>query len=354
MDFPNDIKLLAEKIQSFKPNTKTEEATKTAFIIPFLRLLGYDDTNPTEVIPEFTADFGDSKANKVDYAIYKDGSPIMVIECKYWKDNLEIHDPQLCKYFNATQAKFGILTNGIRYKFFTDIDEINKMDKEPFLEFDFENIKEATINELLKFHKSSFDVDKVLNSASDLKNLAKLRIVLEKELSDPSEEFVKFLGKQVCEKNFTKKQIESFTPLVKKTTNLTIKELVNERLQAALKKEEEVVVAADEDISENESPLIVTTEEELEGFVIVKSILRSLTDVAKIQYKDNQNYFAIYFEKQNKPICRLHFNRAQKYLGVIKIDKSNNKEEERIPIDNLDDIFKYSDRLMDHNKFPVE
>ncbi len=341
MDFQGNIKLLAEKIQSFKPNTKTEEATKTAFVIPFLRLLGFDDSNPTEVIPEYTADFGNKKFEKVDYGIFLNGIPIMIIECKHWTENLDVHSSQLFRYFNATQTRFGILTNGIRYQFFTDLDETNKMDKEPFLEFDFENIKENIVSELLKFQKSSFDLDKILDSASELKYLALIRIVLEKELSEPSEDFVRFIYKKLkLDKNLTAKMLEQFSLIVKKATNQTIKEMVNDRLQSALKKEEEnnIVIAEKE-----EESLIETTEEEIEGFLVVKSIIRTKSDVKKIQYKDNQNYFAIYYDKQTQPICRLHFNRAQKYIGLI----DENKKEDKIAIEVLDDIYNYSDRLIE-------
>ncbi|MDD2279514.1 MAG: type I restriction enzyme HsdR N-terminal domain-containing protein [Bacteroidales bacterium] len=341
MDFQNSIKVLGDKIQSFKANTKTEEATKTAFVIPFLRMLGYDDSNPTEVIPEFTADFGNKKFEKVDYAIFLDNNPIMIIECKHWSENLNVHNSQLFRYFNATQTRFGLLTNGIKYQFFTDLDETNKMDKEPFLEFDFENIKENIVSELLKFQKAAFDLDKILDSASELKFLSMLRAVLEVELTEPSEEFVRFLYKKLkLEKNLTSKMLEQFTLIVKRATSQTIKELVNERLKSALKKEEDIQT---EIIDEKEESLIETTEEEIEGFMLVKSIIRTKSDVKKILYKDNQNYFAIYYDKQTQPICRLHFNRSQKYIGLL----DENKKEERIAIESLDDIYNFSDRLIE-------
>jgi len=340
MEFQNSIKSLAEKIQSFKENTKTEEATKTAFILPFLRLLGYDDSNPTEVIPEFTADFGNKKHEKVDYAIFQDGKPTMIIECKHWAENLNVHNSQLFRYFNATQTRFGLLTNGIVYRFYTDLVETNKMDQEPFLEFDFENIKENVINELRKFQKETFDIKKIVDSASELKYSALIRSILEKELSDPTEDFVKFFGKQIYSGKLTAKIIEQFTTIVKKATNQAIKEIVSDRLQSALKKEEETAIETVENVEDN---LIETTEEELEGFMIVKSIIRIKGEISKIQYKDNQNYFAIYYNKQTQPICRLHFNRAQKYIGLI----DENKKEDRVPIESLDDIYSHSDRLLE-------
>ena len=194
---------------------------------------------------------------------------------------------------------------------------------------------------MLKFQKAAFDLDKILDSASELKFLSMLRAVLEVELTEPSEEFVRFLYKKLkLEKNLTSKMLEQFTLIVKRATSQTIKELVNERLKSALKKEEDIQT---EIIDEKEESLIETTEEEIEGFMLVKSIIRTKSDVKKILYKDNQNYFAIYYDKQTQPICRLHFNRSQKYIGLL----DENKKEERIAIESLDDIYNFSDRLIE-------
>ncbi|MCK5739957.1 type I restriction enzyme HsdR N-terminal domain-containing protein, partial [bacterium] len=205
MDFQNSVKALAEKVQALKPNLQTEEATKNSLIMPFIQLLGYDIFNPVEVIPEFTADIVGKKGEKVDYAIMQDNKPIIIVECKYWQENLKLHNTQLQRYFHVTQARFGLLTNGIRFQFFTDLEAKNKMDKEPFLEFDFENIKENSITELKKFHKSAFDVDKIIDSASELKYSTAIRAILENELSEPSEDFVRFFARQIYSGHLTSK-----------------------------------------------------------------------------------------------------------------------------------------------------
>ena len=150
MEFQNKVKGLAERVANLKENIQTEEATKNAFIMPFIQILGYDVFNPMEVIPEFTADIGIKKGEKVDYAILQDGNPIILVECKHWKENLDVHSSQLHRYFHATKARFGLLTNGLKYRFYTDLEQKNVMDTEAFLEFDIENIKENVINELKK------------------------------------------------------------------------------------------------------------------------------------------------------------------------------------------------------------
>src|SRR5215207_4868836 len=123
MDFKDFIKQLGDRAAKMKDKILTEEATKNAFIMPFIQMMGYDVFNPLEVVPEFIADIGIKKGEKVDYAIIKDGNPIVLIECKHWSADLNPHNSQLFRYFHTTSAKFGILTNGIVYRWYTDLIE---------------------------------------------------------------------------------------------------------------------------------------------------------------------------------------------------------------------------------------
>ncbi len=341
MDFLSNLKVFTERVATLKPNLQTEEATKNGLIMPFIQLLGYDVFNPMEVIPEFVADIGTKKGEKVDYAILQDNTPIMIIECKHWKENLNVHNSQLHRYFHVSKARFGLLTNGAEYRFYTDLEEANKMDTEPFLVVDFENIKDHEINELKKFQKSNFDIDKIIDSASELKYSSAIKEILEKELNEPSEEFVRFFGKQIYNGKLTAKVLEQLTNIVKKATNQSIKEIVNERLHSALKKEEETVIEPEEEIVENK---IITTEEEIEGYHIVRAIVRTKIDAERIVYRDTQSYFGILVDDNNrKPVCRLHLNGSKKYIGVF----DNDKKEERFPIDSVDDIYNFTDKLID-------
>lgn len=344
MEMQTQLKALQERITTLKDNIQTEEATKNAFILPFIQLLGYDVFNPLEVIPEFISDVGVKKGEKVDFAIAKDSVPIIIIECKHWKENLNLHDTQLQRYFNVSKAKFGILTNGIQYRFYTDLEKPNLMDDEPFLLFDFENYKEHSVNELGKFHKSSFDVDKITNTASLLKYSTAFKQLFQKELNEPSEEFVKFFAKQIYTGRLTEKVMEQFTEIVKKSLQQSLKDLVSERLTSALKKEEDVDVQTQPEESEEEESKIVTTEEEIEGFHIVKSILRESVDISRIYARDTQSYFGVLLDDNNrKPLCRLHLNGGKKYLGIF----DSNKKETRVQLDVMDDIYKYAQQLKD-------
>src|SRR5680860_926858 len=170
MEIFTQLKALAAKVEKLKDKIDTEESTKHAFVLPFINILGYDAFNPTEVVPEFTADLGLKKGEKVDYAIFQDDVPIIIMECKNWKSSLDINNSsQLFRYFHVTKTRFAVLTNGIKYKFYTDLVETNKMDEKPFFEFEINKLKESTVREIEKFHKSKFDVGKIVDNASTLK-----------------------------------------------------------------------------------------------------------------------------------------------------------------------------------------
>lgn len=313
--------------------------------MPFINTLGYDVFNPLEVIPEMICDIGSKKGEKIDYAIVKDGEPIMLIECKHWAQDLNLHDNQLLRYFHVSKAKFGVLTNGIIYRFYTDLIEPNKMDEKPFLEIDITEIKDVQIEELKKFHKSYFDVDKILSSASELKYTSEIKSIVAKEFANPSPDFVKFFAKQVYDGIITAKLLEQFTVLTKKSINNYINDLIAERLKSALKNDESEETKASKDNIDNieedaTDSKIITTEEELEAYRIVKSICRQKVDISRIVYRDAQTYFSVLLDDNNrKPICRMYFNTAIKYVATI----DENKKDVKRPIESLDDIYNYAD-----------
>lgn len=234
MDLKDLIKQLAEKINQQKANILTEEATKNAFIMPFINALGYDVFNPLEVVPEMDCDLVKKKGEKIDYAIMKDGAPIILIECKHWHQDLLLHDTQLKKYFVASKAKFGVLTNGIRYLFYTDLENQNIMDDKPFLELDITDVKDYQLVELKKFHKSYFNIDDILSSASGLKYSTELKKIFAEELVNPTPEFVKYFAKKVYDGVITSKVQDQFSELVKRAFNSYINELISKRLKTAL------------------------------------------------------------------------------------------------------------------------
>lgn len=346
MDFKDQIKKLGDRVSSLKEQIQTEEATKNAFIMPFLQTLGYDVFNPLEVVPEYVTDIGTKKGEKIDYAIFKDGSPTILVECKHWAQNLNLHDGQLLRYFHVSKAKFGLLTNGITYRFYSDLVEANKMDEKPFLEFNIHEIKDNQLEELKKFHKTVFDAESITNTASELKYTNELKHLLNQELSNPSPEFVRYFAKQVYPSVITAKVLDQFTNLTKKSIQQHISDLITERLKTALSKEDEKIkerevlqVEADKE----EESKVVTTEEELEGFMIVRSILRQKIPVTRVTHRDAQSYFAILLDDNNrKTICRLYLNGIKKYLVTL----DDQKKEVRNELGSIDDIYNHADLLI--------
>lgn len=238
MDFKDYFRQLAGRVVKLKENIATEEATKNAFIMPFIQVLGYDVFNPMEVVPEMNCDLVKKKGEKIDYAILKENEPIILFECKHWQQDLNLHSTQLQKYYVASKAKFGILTNGIIYRFYTDLVKPNIMDDTPFLEINMENIKDSQIEEVKKFHKSYFDIDNILSSANELKYMAELKSELKNEYSAPSNEFVKMLTKRVYDGVITQKVMDQFTDLVRRAFVSHINDIMSDRLNIAIKQTE--------------------------------------------------------------------------------------------------------------------
>jgi len=353
MDFSDAIAALSQRIGKQKDGIDTEEATKTAFVLPFLGALGYDVFDPQVVVPEFTADVGVKKGEKVDYAIHIGGKVSILIECKPCKFSLsQQHTSQLYRYFSVTEARFSILTNGIVYWFFSDLDQSNVMDAKPFFEFDILNYRPAQLDELKKFSIDSFDVPSILATASDLKYGGLLMRQIAKEIDAPSDEVTKILIGRVYDGNITASAFNKFRPLVQRAMKDAVRELLNQRLTSAIddtsraalppaKVDGAIDPGGTEEGGDSISD-IVTTQDELEGYQIVRAIVREVVAVNRVVMRDSKSYCAILLDDNNRrPICRLHFNRSVWYLGLF--DEAKN--EERVKIGGLDDIFAYADRL---------
>lgn len=348
MDFKDQIKLLSERIAKLKANINTEEATKTAFILPFIQGLGYDVFDPTEIVPEYTCDLGTKKGEKIDYAIFKDGEPIILIECKNWKENLDCHNGQLFRYYHVSKAKFGLLTNGIVYRFYTDLVEPNKMDEKPFFEVNMEDIRDNHIEKLKEFHKSYFNLETILNTASELKYTNEIRNSIVKEINDPSDEFVKYFAKPVFSGRFNDTILEQFRGIVKRAFAQYTSDYMNDRLKSAISSESAIaqdakIVPAPDNTSA-EDTRVETTEDEKQGFYIIKSILYPhIDDIERVSHRDTQSYFGVLLDDNNrKPICRLHLNGGKKYLETFDVDKKGTRH----LLESLDDIYQHSSLII--------
>jgi len=339
MDFKDQIQELSGRIEKLKDQIQTEEATKNSLVLPFISTLGYDIFNPLEVVPEFTCDIGIKKGEKIDYAILKDNKPIILIECKHWASDLNLHSGQLLRYFQVSNAKFGILTNGIIYRFYSDLQKPNKMDEQPFFEINLTNFKEEEIEELKKFHKSYFNLENILSTASELKYISELKNLIRNELANPSDQMVRFLTKQVYSGTLTSKVLEQFTAFVRKSMNAVLDDLITERIKIAIQKGPETSENIDK-----KNKNINTTLDEIESYFIVKAILSKKVNLDRIKYRDTASHFSIILDDNiRKPICKLILDEKKKVL----ITYDENKNSINNYINSLDEIYNYSQQFFD-------
>lgn len=339
MEFKDQLRLIADNIMRTRDMVATEEAVKMAFVAPFINALGYNVFSPEDVIPEFVADLGIKVGEKIDYALMKNGSPVIFIECKWHGHVLDPYNSQLFRYFHTAKAKFGILTNGIEYRIYTDLLEPNKMDEKPFLVFNMTDLKDTEIEEIRKFHKEQYDPDNIFNSAASLKYSNEIRAILANEIQEPSEEFVRHFTNKVYSGRITGKVLEQFKGIVQKTFAQYIGNLITDRIKQALKKEQEA--QKPEDIAPPVISKIETTALEIEAYNIIRAILASVIDLKRVSFRDAQSYFSIVLdETPRKAFCRLYFNGARKYIVTME-----NRQEVRNEILDVLDIFKFTDSI---------
>lgn len=343
MEFIEKINQLKERAISLKDNLKTEEATKNALVMPFLNALGYDVFNPLEVVPEYIADSRFKKDEKVDYAILKDDKPIILIECKRVENeklDIKKHGGQLFKYFTASKAKFIIFTNGVIYKFFSDIEETNILDKEPFFTFNITDFKESQLSTLQDFCKETFDMEKAFSSAGDLKYIRSFEEVIENEYKTPSDDFVKYLldKSAIYDGIKTAKVIEKHKKTTIEAFNLFMSKVMKTSLDFG-----HINNVDDKNGKKND---IITTPEELEGYAIVKALLYGNFDISRVTYRDNASYFNVILDNNIlKTVCRLYFNGAQKYIAF-----KDGQKEVKTPINEVNDIFNFKEQILNKVK----
>ena len=346
----DSLNALSEKIRAQGEAILTEEGTKNAFVMPFLQnALGYDVFDPDEVVPEFVADVGLKRGEKVDYAIKHDGTVQILIEVKKSSVPLDLeHAAQLYRYFSVTNARIGVLTNGQIYMFYTDLEQPNRMDTKPYMVLDLLNIDRAVVPELAKLSRGNFDLESVIGAAEELKYVGQIKRVIASQFADPSDEWVKYFTSRIYDGSFTQRVREQFKPLVLKASTQFLNDQTNSKLKSALGDasltpsdvaEDPAPDKSDSEVSDD-LPEVVTTEEELRGFEIVRAISCELVKPARIVYRDAKSYFAVLLDDNNrKTIVRLPLNaKTRKHLSLFDADGN----EERVLIDQLEDIFDHA------------
>lgn len=286
--------------------------------MPFLRALGYDVFNPGEVVPEYTCDVATKKGEKVDYAICDGGNITMLVECKPASSELTIKNAgQLFRYFSVTSARVGLLTNGVVYKFFSDLDAPNKMDDQPFFTCQLDSLKKQDIRILDRFTKTSFNIDKIVEEAVNLKMQSLVYKELQREFAEPSEEFIRLIATKVQPGRLTPTIRESFKALIVSSVSSLVRDRVNERLTSALTASNPTEEPEEEKGSIEEATF--TSEDEVAGFNIIRAIAAKSVDPKRIVLRDAKSYCAVLLDDNNrKTIARIHFNSpTARYFGTF-------------------------------------
>ncbi|MCK5295403.1 MAG: type I restriction enzyme HsdR N-terminal domain-containing protein [Alphaproteobacteria bacterium] len=349
MDLEESLEQIANRISNKiyeEVCNNNEQQTIDVLIKPFLRdVLGYNHENPEELRSEFTADVSGRKGEKVDIVLMSDNKPIILIECKALNIDLsEYNRGQLERYFGVKKidAKYAILTNGKVYKFFTDLDKSNNLDDKPFLEIDLskKDFSSDVIEELKKFRKTDFDVEKIRSTAENLKFSLGIKRVIQEEFNSPSYEMLKFFQKKgVYNCNLTEGFIKRFSPLITTAYNNIIEEGVYKRLDSSKKADvkEKAEVLEEEEIKKKQG--IVTTETELSIFEQTKSRLAYLVDTSElfdeikhIVHHDYRGHFTVYYKREQRGLL---FKFVEGENGVHSYSFKNG---ENITTDKFSDV----------------
>ena len=347
MELIDKINALALRCKSHGKNLKNEEQTKMTLILPFIQMLGYDVFDPSEVVPEYDASLGVKKEDRVDYALMKDGKPIILIECKAYGTQLDAQKcSQLMRYFAGTPAHVGVLTDGNRYQLYSDLKEPNKMDDRPYIEFTLEDFKEIALPAIKKLTKDEFDVDVLQNEAKTLMYSKRIKDILTAEFKKPSLELVSwFVHKVDRELRNTRSVQDRFAPILDATMKSWLKDEINSRLESAKQPEQ----ADQPDQLSPQDYGIVTTEMEIQVYLAVKAILAAVMPPEKVTLNDCKGFCNILYDgKQTKRIARMYSD-GEQVTWFCTTDENNNEANGK-KISGLDDIYQFTDELRETAK----
>ena len=342
MDFIDEVRTRSARFAKRIDYLETEEATKSSLVLPFIQMLGYEIFDPTEVVPEYTADVGTKRGEKVDYALMQNGKPAILIEYKRYGSNLnEAEISQLLRYFTVTDARFGVLTDGVTYRFFSDLEETNIMDPRPFFEFNMLDFSDSQVGALKRFSKSAFDMSEIVDAARDLKYTTEIKRILAEEFSSPSEDFVRLIVKQVYKGTATPAVKQMFSALTHQALTQFINERVDNRLKSALGHSDgqdgasEAEQSPEQDDGEHEfAPL------EIESLQIVKAIVRDMAEVRRVGLRHYARHCSILLDDNRfKSICWLRFTSKDIRFGI------SSDESQSAQLNDLDGLYDQADGI---------
>lgn len=355
-DFITRLKSHIEHVKKVGSHCTTEETTKQALILPLLDILGFNPYDPTKVLAEFAADFPGVKATeRVDYALYCNGQPVMFIEAKPYIADLTNHAPQLSRYFNSSLGvTIGAITNGREWRFFTDLINTNVMDEKPFLVIDFTKAKPEDLTQLAEFKHDNFHAEKLRYFAEENQYIQQFKSVIKRSINDVDIDFVRYVAQQAnIQRQLNTKFLENIQPFVKQAVQQAISDTVVKGLSSPtiitaqpvehkIKEEiQEAPVAVEEPdyIVHPDNEKIITTKEEQELLRIVTELFPEI----ELDGRDTESYYSVLFQnKTNRWLFRFDVNRKRPTIQfIVPIDDARRTEIERagLEVQNNGQVF---------------
>lgn len=361
MGFAEDLRSLSIRVPGILDYTQNEAHTRSALVNPFLQALGYNTSDLREVVPEFGANVnapGVTQNKKVDYAILQDGKPQILVEVKHHRTRLDSGYASLAAYFAAAAGtEVGILTNGVVYRVYTDIERENLLDRRPFLTINMAQLSEESLADLAFLTRDGFDVDRLKERAQDLRYIKGIKSLLKEQYDSPSDDFVKFFFRELCPHNsfvgnLKQAFVETYVPtalqeFLREEIDALFDEVREMREIASLPEPSTPETETAVDTAREEESSIETTEEEWQGYAIIKSLLNGKVDLDRVAIRDCISYCGILLDNNNsKPLCRLHFNTRNKRISLFDREGSTAADrEDKIEIGSINDLYQYGDRL---------
>lgn len=343
-EFISRLKSHIEHVKRVGSHCNTEETTKQALILPLLDILGFSPYDPTKVLAEFAADFPGVKATeRVDYALYCNGQPVMFIEAKPYVADLTNHAPQLSRYFNSSLGvTIGAITNGKEWRFFTDLINTNVMDEKPFLTIDFTKANPEDLTQLAEFKHDNFHAEKLRFFAEENQYIQQFKAVIKRSINEVDIDFVRYVAQQAnIQRQLNTKFLESIQPFVKQAVQQAISDTVVKGLTSptvitaqtieptkTIEEAPTIIKAETPDFIVNpDNEKIITTKDEQELHRIVSELFPEI----ELEPKDTESYFSVLYQgKNNRWLFRYDVNRKRHTIQfIVPMDDSRRKELER-------------------------
>ena len=342
MDFESRLTEHIDKLNIKKGACTNEETTKTALILPFFTLLGYDTTDPAEVMAESVSAPGGNKDQRVDYCLYSGGKAIIIVEAKPYKANLEKYSTQLANYYTCSDAKIAIITDGVKYRFYTDSVKQNIMDMVPFFDIDLTCLTQQQIDQLAGFQKEGFDAESITSFSAFYDFFAE-------QLKHPSDDLVRLFltGCHVNTPKQTATLCDKYRPLVQKAMEACLNRIMKKSNAIAIKQfQDDGNSTAVPTAPPKQASSIVTTQEELDAFAIAQEMLSEIVPASDIGYKDRQRYMGVFYQNNiSKWICRFEFKNKTKVL-ILPRQTDPALEDRSRKLNAIEEIRQYRDDLI--------